>query len=83
MGTIKSPGVRESKSGPSLFALLVDDIRGMNESEQKLLWMEINKKKLSSLAKEIDNSVRPHNFTQDEIDIMISDARKNGNKKKG
>ncbi len=82
MGTIKSLGGREGKSEPSLFALLVDDIRGMNESEQKLLWMEINKKKLSSLAKEIDNSVKPHNFTADEIDAMINDARKNGNKKK-
>ncbi len=71
-----------TKSGPSTFALLVDDISKMTESEQKVLWVHINKEKLSSLAKEIDKSVAPHNFSSDEISAMITEARKHGRKKK-
>ncbi len=69
-----------TKSGPSTFALLVDDINKMSESEQKVLWIQINKEKISSLAKEIDNSVSAHNFSNDEISAMITEARKNGRK---
>lgn len=80
MGVIKSHQ-GSGKNSPSVFALLVDDIRGMTESEQKLLWMQINKEKLSGLAKEIDSAVSGYNYSSDEIDAMIKEARKNGNEK--
>lgn len=44
---------QESKTGPSTFALLIDDISKMSASKQKLLWMQINQEKLSSFAEEL------------------------------
>ena len=69
-------------ASPSIFALLVDDINKMTESVQKLLWMKINKKKISAYAKVIDASVTPHNLSSDEIDALISEARSHGKRKK-
>ena len=54
----------------------------MSESEQKLLWLQINKEKSSSLAKEIDSLVVPHNLSIAEIDELINEARKNDNNTK-
>jgi len=64
------------ENGPSTFALLVDDINKMSELEQKLLWIQINKEKLSSFAKKLDSSVLPNNFLPGEIDDLINEARK-------
>ncbi len=76
MNSVKS--YDQSNTGsPSVFALLVDDINKMTESEQKVLWMNINKEKLSVLANEIDASVPSHNFSALEIDSLINEARKN------
>jgi len=72
-----------SEKGPSTFALLIDDINKMSASEQKLLWMQLNQKKLSSLAKALDASVVPHNLSQEEIDALITEAKQHGRKKKG
>jgi len=69
-------------SGPSILALLVDNISKMSVSEQKLLWMQLNQNKLAILAREIDANVSPHNFSSNDIDALISDAKKNGRKKK-
>lgn len=81
MGAIKSYSSFEPK-GPSILALLIDDITKMSASEQKLLWMELNKNKLTTLARELDNAVTPHHLSADDIDILISQAKKNGKKKK-
>ncbi len=81
MGTIK-PYQRTGKNGPSTFAMLVDNINKMSESEQKLLWIQINKEKLSTLAKEIDISVTQNNFSEGQIDEMIKEARNNGKGRK-
>ena len=81
MNAIKSPQ-HKTIAGPSIFALLVDDINKMTEPEQKLLWMKINKKKISAYAKAIDASVTPHNLSSDEIDALISEARSHGKRKK-
>jgi hypothetical protein len=81
MGVVKA--IRKpSKSGPSTFALLVDDINKMSESRQKLLWLQIHEEKVSSLAQALDASVKPHNLTPEEIDAIIKDARKHGRSKK-
>lgn len=82
MPAIKS---RQSLSvpGPSLLALLVDNISRMSVSEQKLLWMQLNQNKLTTLAREIDASSAPHNLSSEDIDVLISEAKKNGSKKKG
>ena len=82
MDTVKSHE-QTGTGGASIFALLIDDINKMTASEQKLLWMKINKKKLSTYAKELDASVVPHNLSADEIDELIREARKNGKQKKG
>ena len=82
MGTIKSHAVT-GKSGPSTFALLIDDINKMTESEQKVLWLQINKEKISTLAKTIDASVAPNNLSADEIIDLVKEARKHGKRKKG
>jgi hypothetical protein len=82
MGAAKSYSPLKQKS-PSILALLVDDISRMSASQQKLLWMQINKKKLTALSRELDSSVVPHNLSSDEIDTLIAEAKKHGKKKKG
>jgi hypothetical protein len=82
MGAVKSYSSLRPK-GPSILAMLVDDISRMTTAEQKVLWMEINKNKLTTLAQEIDNSATSHNLTSNDIDKLISEAKKNGKKKKG
>ena len=81
MGTAKSYQ-DSNKIGASTFALLIDDINKMSESEQKSLWLQINKEKVSQLAKELDISVKPNNFSDQEIARMINEGRRNGNLKK-
>jgi len=56
---------------------IVYDINKKSLPEQKLLWLQINLEKLSSLAKKLDASVGPHNLSPDEIDALITEARKN------
>ena len=46
----QAKAIQSSGTSPSIFALLVDDINRMSESEQKLLWLQINRERLSSLA---------------------------------
>jgi hypothetical protein len=71
-----------TQKGPSTFALLVDDIRNMSASAQKLLWIQLNQEKLSALASEIDAHITPNNLTSTEIDALILEAKKNGRRKK-
>ncbi len=68
--------------GPSILALLVDNISRMSVSEQKILWMQLNQNKITTLAREIDANVPPHNLSSNDIDALISEAKKNGRKKK-
>jgi len=67
---------------PSTFALLVDDISKMTPSEQKLLWIKLNKEKLSSLAKGIDSKSSSDNITDEKVAALVKKARKNGKKEK-
>ncbi len=68
--------------GPSILAMLVDDISRMSVSEQKLLWMQLHKEKLGTLARELDASVPTHQLSATDIDSLITEARKNAGKKK-
>lgn len=68
---------------PSVFALLVDDISKMSASEQKLLWIKLNKEKLTVLAKGIDAKAQPSNLSDGEIASLVKKARGYGKKKKG
>ncbi len=81
MGTVK-PHSSVNKTSPSTFALLIDDINKMSESEQKALWLQLNKEKLGFFAKEIDASVTPHNFNEAEVDALINEAIRNGRGKR-
>jgi hypothetical protein len=81
MSTVKSYQ-KLTQKGPSTFALLVDSIAGMSASAQKVLWIQLNKEKLSSYATELDARVKPNNLTASEIDSLILEAKKNGRKKK-
>lgn len=68
---------------PSTFALLVDDISKMTLPEQKLLWINLNKKKLTSLAKGIDAKATPSDLSDEDIASLVKKARGYGKKKKG
>ena len=52
-------------NSPSIFALLVDDIRNMNEVEQKQLWMQLNQQSLAAEAKELDDGVTFNTLSED------------------
>jgi hypothetical protein len=54
----------------------------MTDSEQKVLWIQANKEMLSEYAKKIDASVVLHNLSEDEINPLITEARKSGKHKK-
>lgn len=79
MSTVKSYK-KLNQQGPSTFALLVDEIRNMSASAQKLLWMQLNQDRLSVLASEIDAHVSPNNLTSGEIDSLILEAKKGARK---
>ncbi|WEK36326.1 MAG: hypothetical protein P0Y53_02330 [Candidatus Pseudobacter hemicellulosilyticus] len=70
-----------SASGPSILALLVDSITKLSASEQKLLWMELNKQKIKTFAYELDQNIVPHDYTAEGLDALIAEVRKNGRKK--
>ncbi|HEX5551671.1 MAG TPA: hypothetical protein VFX43_00395 [Chitinophagaceae bacterium] len=67
---------------PTVFALLVDNISRMSVSEQKLLWMNLNKKNISDLAKEIDSSTKSDNLSEDKVSALVKEARTDARKKK-
>lgn len=73
---------KQFQEEPSVFALLVDSISKMSLSEQKLLWIKLNRKKLLAKAKEIDMSICPNNLTDDEINTLVKEARTYAHKKK-
>lgn len=75
MGVLKS-NVNIPANSPSTFALLIDNINKMSESEQKALWIELNQERLSVLAKEIDNSVVPNNLNEADLEDLIEEAKK-------
>jgi hypothetical protein len=68
---------------PSVFALLVDDISKMSASEQKRLWIKLNKKKLAVLAKGIDAKTQPSDLLDEQIASLVKRARGSGKRKKG
>jgi hypothetical protein len=54
-----------------VFALLVDNISKMSISEQKLLWIELNKCKIGELAKEIDSETVKNSLTEEEVVSLV------------
>jgi len=81
MGVVKT-NRNVARKGVSTFALLIDDINKMSESQQKLLWLQINKEKVTSLTRELDASVAPHTLSVNEIDLLIKEAKGHSRKKK-
>jgi hypothetical protein len=75
MRAIKSLPTFEAKNASTL-ALLVDDISRMSVPEQKLLWMHLHKKKLTTLAHKLDASVPAHQLSSSDIDSLINEAKK-------
>jgi hypothetical protein len=75
MGTVRSYKTVGDQQ-PSIFAMLVDDINKMSEAEQKVLWLRLNKERLSTLTKAIDKGTANHNLSDQEIDTLISEAKK-------
>ena len=69
-------------NSPSIFALLVDDIRNMNEVEQKQLWLQLNQQSLAAEAKELDDGVTFNTLSEEAIYSLVKEARKNGPGKK-
>lgn len=81
MGALKSIS-KQFQNEPSIFALLVDNISKMSISEQKLLWMKLNREKIMELARELNASVLPNNLTENEINTLVKEARTHAHKKK-
>jgi len=76
--------VTVDNSGPSVFALLIDNIQQMSEAEQKTLWVQINSDKVGAFARELDAATVPHNFSDTAIATLITEALSNAkNKQKG
>jgi hypothetical protein len=50
----------------SIFAQIIDKIRGMNEEQQKLLWMQLNSDSIFAEAAKVDVDMKG-GLTMDEI----------------
>jgi hypothetical protein len=81
MNTVKLSQNNFSKE-PSLFALLIDNISEMSKAEQKLLWMQLNQKKLSATANKIDNTTKSNSLSENEINLLITEAKSYVRRKK-
>ncbi len=55
---------------------------GAVKSYVKSDWNGPNKEKLTTLARELDNTVNPNELSAPDIDKLINEAKKNGEKRK-
>ena len=61
---------------PSVFAQIVDKIRLMNEEQQKLLWLQLNRESIYTAAANADSTVKGNNMSMDEIIKMTRHVRR-------
>jgi predicted CoA-binding protein len=61
---------------PSIFAQIVDQVRLMNEEQQKLLWLQLNLESIYSAAAKADSTTKGNNVSMDEIIKMTRHVRR-------
>ena len=54
-------------STPSIFAQIVDKVRLMNDEQQKLLWLQLNKESIYAAAAKADSNAKRNNVSMEEI----------------
>jgi hypothetical protein len=61
---------------PSIFAQIVDQVRLMNEEQQKLLWLQLNQDSIYIAAAKADFTTKGNNVSMDEIIKMTRHVRR-------
>jgi hypothetical protein len=61
---------------PSIFAQIVDQVRLMNEEQQKLLWLQLNQEPIYTAAAKADSTAKGNNVSMDEIIKMTRYVRR-------
>lgn len=61
-------------STTSIFAQIVDKVRLMNEEQQKILWLQLNKDSIYANAAKADTSIKT-GLSMDEIVKITRDVR--------
>jgi hypothetical protein len=61
---------------PSIFAQIVDQVRLMNEEQQKLLWLQLNQESIYTAAAKADSTTKGNNVSMDEIIKMTRHVRR-------
>ena len=61
---------------PSIFAQIVDQVRLLNEEQQKLLWLQLNKESIYTAADKSDSTTKGNNVSMDEIIKMTRYVRR-------
>ena len=61
---------------PSIFAQIVDQVRMMNEEQQKILWLQLNQESIYSSAAKVDSTKKANNVSMDEIIKMTRYVRR-------
>jgi len=61
---------------PSIFAQIVDQVRLMNEEQQKILWLQLNQESIYAAAAKADSNTGDNNVSMDEITKMSRHVRR-------
>lgn len=61
---------------PSVFAQIVDQVRMMNEEQQKILWLQLNKESIYTAAAKVDSTKKGNKVSMDEIIKMTRHVRR-------
>lgn len=61
---------------PSIFAQIVDKVRLMNEEQQKLLWLQLNKESIYAAASKVDSIAKGDNVSMDDIIKLTHHVRR-------
>jgi hypothetical protein len=63
-------------STPSIFAQIVDKVRLMNDEQQKLLWLQLNKESIYAAAAKADSNAKRNNVSMEEIVKLTQHVRR-------
>ncbi len=65
------------QNSPSIFAQIVDKVRFMNEEQQKLLWLQLNRESIFTAALKSDLSVKGKNtISMDDLTKLTRHVRR-------
>jgi hypothetical protein len=61
---------------PSIFAQIVDKVRLMNDEQQKLLWLQLNKESIYVAAAKADSNTKGNHVSMEEIVKLTRHVRR-------